>query len=55
MHENYDLDQLLQMVRDKQFRALREILMEMKQMELKEQVDGHMKTLKQIMETYGID
>ena len=32
-----------------------EILMEMKQMELKEQVDGHMETLKQIMETYGID
>ena len=39
MHENYDLDRLLQMVQEKQFRALREILVEMNEVDIAEFLD----------------
>ena len=39
MHENYDLDQLLELVRTKQFRQLKEILSDMNEVDIAEFLD----------------
>ena len=39
MHENYDLDQLLELVRTKQFRRLRELLDDMNEVDIAEFLD----------------
>ena len=39
MHENYDLGQLLELVRTKQFRRLRELLEDMNEVDIAEFLD----------------
>lgn len=39
MHDNYDLDQLMELVRERKFRALREILIEMNEVDIAEFLD----------------
>ena len=39
MHENYDIDQLLELVENKQFRRLKELLSEMNEVDIAEFMD----------------
>ena len=39
MHDNYDLDQLMELVQERKFRALREILTEMNEVDIAEFLD----------------
>ena len=39
MHDNYDMDQLMELVQERKFRALREILAEMNEVDIAEFLD----------------
>ena len=39
MHDNYDLDRLMELVQERKFRALREILTEMNEVDIAEFLD----------------
>ena len=39
MHDNYDLDRLMELVQERKFRALREILIEMNEVDIAEFLD----------------
>ena len=40
MHDNYDLDQMMELVQERKFRALREILTEMNEVDIAGFLDG---------------
>ena len=40
MHENYDLEQLMELVQTRQFRRLRELLVNMNEVDIAEFLDG---------------